>query len=62
MRFATKTVTKDKGDRLNLDRFPSAGPHANITGMKQRFWGEDALCIKCGVYLFCVDQQTYNRV
>lgn len=44
-----------------LERFPSAGPRANITGMRQKYWGENALIIRCGSYIYNVDWATYSR-
>ena len=62
-RHATITVTKDHARRrgLNLSSFPSAGPRPNITGMKNLYWGKDARCIKCGLYVYKVDQSTYEK-
>lgn len=63
-RYATLNVRKDKVKRLGivLDKFPSAGPHCNITGMKNKYWGKDALCIKVGVYVYHVDKETYETL
>ena len=61
MRHATLTVKKEVGERLNLELFPSAGPYPNITGMKNLCWGKDALCVKCGAYVYKVDKSTYDR-
>lgn len=62
-RYPTVTVTQKQAKelRLNLDSFPSAGPYPNITGMKNKYWGNDALCIKCGVYVYHVDADTYRK-
>lgn len=57
----TKTVKKDRYDELDLYKFPSAGPYACITGMRNLYWGKNALIIKCGVYIYHVDEQTFNR-
>lgn len=58
-RHATPTVPKEHENRLA--RFPCAGPYASISGMKKLFWGEDAYCVKCGVYLYKVDKATWER-
>lgn len=49
-------------DRLGLGIFPNAGPNPHIGGMKKRYWGKDALCVKCGRYVYNVDQETYEKV
>lgn len=43
-----------------LDKCPSAGPYPNIAGMKKEYWGEDALCIKCGSYVYLVTEEIYR--
>lgn len=42
-----------------LEDFPNAGPNPNITGMKEKYWGMDAYCIKCSSYVYKVDKNTY---
>ena len=56
---ATKTAPKDQTSRLG--GFPSAGPYPNITGMKKLYWGRDAYCVRCGVYVYCVNRETWER-
>jgi len=59
---ATITVSKDRGRLLSLEgRFPVAGPHPAVSGMKKLYWGMAAYCIKCGAYVYKVDQETYKR-
>ena len=45
-----------------LEKFPSAGPRANITGMRKLYWGKDAYIVKCGQYIYKVDKETYERI
>ncbi len=37
-----------------IEDFPSAGPHPNITGMKNKYYGKDSVCVMCGNYLYKV--------
>ena len=30
----------------------SAGPYANLTGMRNLYWGKEALVVKAGTYLY----------
>ena len=41
--------------KLMLDQCPSAGPFANLTGMRKFYWGENALVVKVGVYIYHVN-------
>ena len=58
-RYKTIYVKRRLAGKLGLDRFGSAGPHPNITGMKMLYWGMDAMCIRSGAYVYNVDQKTY---
>jgi hypothetical protein len=60
----TKTITQEQAGRhgMCLNRFPSAGPYPNITGMKKLYWGMDAYCLKLGAYVYHVDYETYSKV
>lgn len=30
----------------------SAGPHGNLTGMRNLYWGKESLVVKAGAYLY----------
>lgn len=57
----TITVSQEHYTELNLGSFGSAGPYLCISGMKAKYWGKDALCVKCGVYVYKVDEETYEK-
>lgn len=60
-KYATITIPVSQGKQIGIIEgpFPSAGPYPNITGMKQKYWGMDAMCVKCGTYVYKVDEITY---
>lgn len=60
-KYKTLRVSKQDKDFYGLSRFGNAGPYPNITGMKERYWGLDALCVKCGAYVYRVDEETYKK-
>lgn len=37
---------------LEKNALASAGPYSNITGMRNLYWGKDALIVKYGVYIY----------
>lgn len=39
-----------------LENFPNAGPNPNIQGMRNLYWGKDALVIKCGAYAYNISR------
>ena len=54
-------VKVENEERFKLSNFPNAGPHANIKGMKNLYWGKNAFCVKCGAYVYKVDEYTYEQ-
>ena len=64
MKGKTKYIFVDTAERFKLgDKFPSAGPRPNITGMRNNYWGEHALIIKAGIYIYNLtsDPELFNR-
>lgn len=54
-------VPATKRNKNILSKFPNAGPSCNVKGMRNLFWGKDALLIKCGAYVYHVDCDTFAR-
>lgn len=58
MKNRGRTITIRVKDRPNLGKvldekcIGSAGPYGNLTGMRQKYWGEQALVVKYGAYLY----------
>jgi hypothetical protein len=52
VRYMSKARAKTLG--IDLGAFPNAGPHPSITGMRKLFWGEFALLVRQGNYLYNV--------
>lgn len=53
-----KYLSVSDGRRLHIDAFPNFSSTGSIKGMKEKYYGENALLVKCGSYIYCVDQQT----
>lgn len=49
-----KTVYVKDMKRLRLDTFPSFSATGSIEGMKKKYYGEDALLVRCGSYIYNV--------
>lgn len=59
VKYATKARLNKAG--VNLSIYPSAGPRPNVTGMKRKFWGLDATCIRHGAYVYKVPYHIYDK-
>jgi len=40
--------------RSLVSDFPSFGPHGSVIGMRRMYYGNDALLVRCGVYVYNV--------
>ena len=58
--YASKRKLKAMG--ISLDGYPSAGPHPSIKGMKELYWGKNALVVKSGDYIYKVPEDVYDRL
>lgn len=59
----TKTLKVKRGQELGISDFPNFSVTGSITGMKNQFYGKDALLIRCGSYIYNVSsqQEIYNQ-
>lgn len=45
-----------EGRRLHIDAFPNFSASGSVKGMKEKYYGKDALLVRCGSYIYCVSQ------
>ena len=57
----TKRISTKSSFASSLHQYPNAGPNANLTGMRNRYWGKGAFVIRCGQYIYCVPQQVFEN-
>jgi hypothetical protein len=59
-----KTVSVAEGERLGLSRFPNFSATGSIRGMKDKFYGKDALLVRSGGYIYNVssEPEIYNSI
>lgn len=53
-KYRVKTLDAKDGERVNIDQFPNFDRSGNITGMKNLYYGLDALLVRCGKYIYNV--------
>lgn len=53
----TKRMTKEKGQRCNISRFPYFHKSGSILGMKCLYYGKNALLVRCGDYIYNVTSE-----
>ena len=56
-----KYLKVSDGKRLGVAVYPSFHESGSIAGMKKQFYGEDALLVKCGSYIYSVGGDEYGK-
>lgn len=51
-----KYVYKKDKKRLNLDEYPNFSATGSISGMKHLYYGNDALLVRCGAFIYNVSR------
>lgn len=49
-----KRMSVKDGKFYNIEQFPNFSATGSIKGMKEKYYGEDALLIRCGSYIYYV--------
>lgn len=52
-----KFLTVKEGERLNIDRFPNFDRTGSVIGMRKFYYGNNALLVRCGSYIYNVSQE-----
>lgn len=57
-----KTLTAENGNKVNIDNYPNFHRTGSVIGMKQKYYGKDALLVRCGQYIYNVtsNPEIYN--
>ena len=50
----TKTLSVEQGKKVKIDKFPNFHKSGSISGMKKKYYGKDALLVRCGNYIYNV--------
>jgi len=49
-----KYLKVEKGMRLGINKYPSFSVEGSIKGMKEKYYGKDALLVRSGSYIYNV--------
>ena len=50
----TRYLPVKEGERLGIDNYPNFAATGSIKGMKDKYYGKDALLVRCGSYIYNV--------
>ena len=52
-----KYLSVSEGKLLGIDKFPNFSATGSIKGMKEKYYGKDALLVRCGSWIYNVTSQ-----
>lgn len=50
-----------EGKALNISQYPNFSATGSIKGMKENYYGKDAMLVRCGSYIYNVPSSVYYR-
>ena len=56
-----RTMTLYEGMRVHIDEYPNFSATGSIKGMKEKYYGKDALLVRCGSYIYNVPANIYYQ-
>lgn len=56
-----RTLSVSEGRRLHIDEYPNFSATGSIAGMRKHFYGENALLVRCGGYIYNVPSEIYYQ-
>ena len=48
------------GKRMKIENYPNFHKSGSIKGMKEKYYGRNALLVRCGEYIYHVPQSIYS--
>ena len=55
----TKTMAAAEGERVDINEFPNFSRTGSIRGMKKKYYGKNALLVKCCGYIYNVSSEPH---
>lgn len=56
-----RTMKIAEGKAVNISQYPNFSVTGSIRGMKEKFYGKNALLVRCGGYIYNVPSTIYYR-
>lgn len=54
-----KKISQERGTALGINKYPNFSATGSIRGMKEKYYGKDALLVRCGGYIYNVPWEIY---
>lgn len=56
-----KYMNKELKERYNLSQYPNFSATGSIVGMKEKYYGKDALLVRSGAWIYKVSKEIYDE-
>ncbi|RKY69343.1 MAG: hypothetical protein DRQ02_01400 [Candidatus Latescibacterota bacterium] len=56
-----KRLKVKEGKKLGIGQYPNFSVTGSVTGMRKRFYGQQALLVRCGSYIYNVPKSIYDQ-
>ena len=56
----TKYMKVADGRRNNIEQYPNFSISGSIKGMREKFYGKNALLVRCGSFIYHVSKRIYD--
>lgn len=57
-KYPLRYIEVSKREHLHLDDYPSFHASGSISGMRKQFYGDEALLVRCGSYIYNVSRNS----
>lgn len=55
-----KYLSVTRGRNVHIEQYPNFHKSGSIKGMKERYYGKNAMLVRCGDYIYNVPQRIYD--
>ena len=55
-----KYLSVTKGQKVHIEQYPNFHKSGSIKGMKEKYYGKNAMLVRCGNYIYNVQQRIYD--
>lgn len=55
-----KYLSVTRGQKVHIEQYPNFHKSGSIKGMKEKYYGKNAMLVRCGDYNYNVPQRIYD--
>lgn len=55
-----KYLSVTKGQKVHIEQYSNFHKSGSIKGMKEKYYGKNAMLVRCGNYIYNVPQRIYD--